>query len=431
MGTSNSPISLDTLVVHAGRQADPVHGALRPPVYFSVAFEQPGVDEAMERFRGHRKGYTYGRTGNPSSLPIEVALAELDGAAETVGFANGQAAMNVIFNTLLRAGDEFLLSQHTFGGTHSFATGAAVNFGWHAKLVNPIDAASAEALVTDRTKFIMLETVSNPDGVVADLDGYAALARERGIPLILDNTLPTPYLLQAGKYADIVWYSGTKYLNGHGTGMSGFVSDMGRFDWSASGRYPVVAAARGQDSPFVQSAPDAPFAAALRFKATSHGGILTPHEAFLTLCGIDTLALRMTRQVDNATQIAQFLSRHPAVESVQYSGLPDSPQYIRSQRYLPCGVGALLSFNVRGGRDEAVAVAESTRLICYAANIGQTRSLIVHPFTTTHRQSEAQRLLAGVRQNPLRLSVGIESPHDLIADLEQALVRGAKSAPKP
>ena len=423
-----SNLAIDTLVVHAGREADAATGALRPPVHFSTAFEQPSVDEAAQRFSGSKSGFTYGRTSNPSNSPLERAIATLDRAPESVAFANGQAALRVLFETLLKNGDEFLISRHMFGGTFGFASGAQARFGWTPGWIDPTDPITAAALITPKTKFILVESVSNPDGVVAELEGYRKLADAHRLPLVIDNTLPTPYLLDAAKYADIVIYSGTKYLNGHGTGLSGFVTDTGRFNWASDERYPFVAGPRGVDRPFAETHPHAPLAAAVRFFGTGHGGTLTPHEAFLTLSGLDTLALRLDRQVSNAGQIAHFLQQHPAVESVQYSGLSSSPQHERAQKYLPRGVGALLAFNVLGKKEDAIAVAENLQLFSLAANIGQTHSLVVHPATTTHRQSEDQRRAAGISQNTLRLSIGIESPQDLINDLDQAL-RAVRQSP--
>lgn len=414
-------LAYDTLVVHAGREPADGNGALRPPVYFSAAYNQPSVAEAAHRFAGIKSGFTYGRTGNPSSTPLEVAIAALDRSPEAVAFANGQAALRVLFDTLLKAGDEFLVSRHMFGGTFGFSSGASGRFNWTPGWIDPADPKSAISLITPKTKFILLESVSNPDGVVADLEGYRKLADRHRLPLVVDNTLPTSYLLDAARYADVVLTSGTKYINGHGTGLSGFITDTGRFDWAADDRYPFIAGPRGADPAFTQTHPVAPLAAAVRFFGTGSGGTLSPHEAFLTLAGLDTLALRLDRQVSNAKKIATFLQQHPAVELVQYSGLKSSPQYERVQKYLPRGVGALLSFNVRGGRNEAVAVAERLQLFSIAANIGQTRSLVVHPATTTHRQSEDQRRAAGIGPNTLRLSIGIENPQDLIRDLHRGL----------
>jgi len=418
--------AIDTLIVHAGRPADESTGALRPAVYFSSAYAQPDVAQAAQRFSGSTRGFTYGRTSNPTNSPLEAALATLDGAPESVAFANGQSALRVLFDTLLRQGDEFLISRHLFGGTFGFASGAQARFGWTPGWIDPTNPASAASLITPKTKFILIESVSNPDGVVADLDGYRALADQHRLPLVIDNTLPTPYLLDAGRVADVVLYSGTKYLNGHGTGLSGFITDTGRFNWQSDERYPAIAAPRGIDLPFTSTHSHAPLAAAVRFYGTGHGGVLTPHEAFLTLNGLDTLALRLDRQVSNTQQIAHFLQEHPAVESVQYSGLPSSPHYARAQKYLPRGAGALLAFNVLGGRDAAITVAENLSLFSLAANIGQTRSLVVHPATTTHRQSEDQRRAAGIGPNTLRLSIGIENPVDLIHDLGRALEIASK-----
>jgi O-acetylhomoserine (thiol)-lyase len=346
-----------------------------------------------------------------------------------VAAASGHAAQFLAFFTLLEPGDEFVASRALYGGsitqfTHSFA-----RLGWKGRLVDPQDPESFRRALTPRTKAIFLENLANPGGVVVDLEAVAAVAREAGIPLIVDNTLASPWLCRPFEWgADLVVHSTTKFLSGHGTSMGGVLVESGKFDWSKGGKFPSLAgpepAYHGLN--FYETFGDFGFTMKARAVALrDFGPSMAPMNAFLTITGIETLPLRMERHVRNALEVARFLESHPRVAWVSYAGLESSPWHALAKKYLPRGAGSVFTFGVKGGYAAGVKLVESCELFSHLANVGDTRSLVIHPASTTHRQlSDEQRAAAGAGPDVVRLSVGLESAADLIRDLDQALGSG-------
>ncbi len=417
---------IETRAVHAGARPDPVTGARATPIYQTTSFVFDDVDHAASLFNLQTFGYIYSRITNPTVAVLEERIANLEDGRAAVACATGHAAQFIAFFTLLEPGDHIVASKYLYGGSVTQFTKSFPRIGWTSTLVEPNDAQAVDAAIQDNTKAIFVEALANPGGVVVDLEPLAALARHHKIPLVVDNTMATPYLCQPIHWgADIVIHSATKFIGGHGNSMGGVVVESGKFDWFASGKFPGMT----QPEPayhgltFAETFGD--FGFTMRARAVAlrdFGPSLSPTNAFNLITGVETLPLRMQRQCDNALAVATFLETHPKVAWVSYAGLPSSPYHDLANRYLTDGYGSVFTFGVKGGFDAGTRAVEAANLFSHLANIGDTRSLIIHPASTTHRQLEPeQRAASGAGDDVIRLSIGIETVTDLIGDLDQAL----------
>ncbi len=430
------PFDFATRAVHAGAAPDPTTGARSTPIFQTTAYVFDDADHAASLFNLQTFGYIYSRLTNPTVAVLEERIANLEGGRGAVAAASGHAAQLLAFFTLMEPGDEFVASRNLYGGSITQFTHSFKKFGWTAHFVDPGDPQNFKRALTPRCKAIFLETLANPGGVVVDLEAVAKIAKAAGIPLIVDNTMATPYLCRPFEWgADIVVHSTTKFLGGHGNSMGGVVVESGKFDWRASGKFPSMA---GPDPAyhglnFAETFGD--FAYTMKTRAVGLrdlGPTMAPMNAFLTITGIETLHLRMERHCANALKVAQFLESHPAVAWVSYAGLASSPYNKLARKYLPKGAGSVFTFGVKGGYEAGVKVVETVELFSHLANIGDTRSLIIHPASTTHRQlTEEQQIRAGAGPDVVRLSIGIESADDLVRDLDRALAAAAPAAKAP
>lgn len=418
-----------TLAVHAGAQSDPTTGAAVTPIYQTASFEFNSPEHAAALFNLQEFGNIYSRLTNPTVGVLEGRVAALEGAPAALGVASGHAAQLITFHTLMEPGDEILASTKLYGGSMTQLSQSFKKFGWSANFVDP-DPEKMKAAITPKTKAIFIESLANPGGVVTDIAAIADVAHEAGIVLVVDNTLATPYLCRPIEHgADIVVHSLTKFLGGQGNSIGGIIVDSGKFDWMKSGKYSTLSQPSESyhgmvfGEVFGEAMGNIAFAIACRAVGLRDlGPALSPMNAFLILNGIETLPLRMQRHADNALEVARFLQAHDQVEWVSYAGLEDSPYYALKQKYMPKGAGAVMTFGVKGGYEAGKKVVANVKLFKHLANIGDTRSLIIHPSSTTHRQlSEANQVKAGAGPEVVRLSVGIEDVEDIKADLDQAL----------
>ena len=418
---------LETLSIHAGNRPDAATGSRIPPIYQTTAFAFDDCDHASSLYNLQEPGNIYGRLSNPTTAVLEQRLAALDGAVGACCVASGHAAQLVALYPLMAPGKTIVASDKLYGGSITQFTRTFNQFGWRANLVNihDLDAVN-EAVSKKNVAVLFAESLANPDGNVSDIDKLAKIAHDAGIPLIIDNTMATPVMCQPGKFgADIIVYSTTKFLSGHGNALGGAVVDMGTFDWLNCAKYPSL------------SAPD-PAYHGITFAETfgKHGFItychasvlrdlgptLSPMNAFLTLTGLETLPLRMRQHNENAAKVAHFLNQHEKISNVSWAGLSSSPYYSLAKKYLQNGAGSVFTVSLKGGYEAGIKLVENCNLISHLANIGDTRTLIVHPASTTHRQlTSEQREAAGVGDNIVRLSIGIEHADDIIADLDGAL----------
>lgn len=417
-----------TLAIHAGAQPDPTTGARATPIYQTTSFVFDDVDHAASLFGLQAFGNIYTRITNPTNAVLEERVAALEGGTAALAVASGHAAQHLVFHTLLTPGDEFIASRKLYGGSINQFSHAFKSFGWNVVWADPDDVSSFERAVTPKTKAIFIESIANPGGVVTDVAAISAIAKKAGVPLIVDNTLATPYLWQPIKDgADIVVHSATKFLGGHGNSIGGVIVDAGTFDWSASGRYPFLTEPRPEYSGMVLHETFGNFAFAIAARVLGLrdlGPALSPFNAFLILTGIETLALRIQRHSENALKVAQWLAAHPKVSWVSYPGLATDKYHALAQKYLPKGAGAVFTFGLKGGYEAGVKLVSNVELFSHLANIGDTRSLIIHPASTTHRQlTDESKTAAGAGPEVVRLSIGIEDAADIIGDLDQALAK--------
>ena len=418
----------DTLQIHAGARPDPATGARQTPIYQTTAYVFRDADHAAALFNLQEVGYIYSRLTNPTVAVLGERIATLEGGVGAVCCSSGHAAQIMALFPLMGPGRNIIASTRLYGGTITQFSQTIKRFGWSAKFVDTDDLDAVKAAIDDDTRAIFCETIANPGGYVSDIPALANIADGAGIPLIVDNTSATPWLCRPIEMgATLVVHSTTKYLTGNGTVTGGAVVDSGKFDWSASAKFPSL------------SAPE-PAYHGLRFHETfgalaftfhgiaiglrDLGMTMNPQGAHYTLMGIETLSLRMERHVANAKKVAAWLEADPRVESVTYAGLPSSPYHDRAARLYPKGAGALFTFAVKGGFDACVKLVDSLELFSHVANLGDTRSLIIHSASTTHRQlSPEQQQAAGAAPNMVRVSIGIEDADDIIADLDQALAK--------
>ncbi len=423
---TNVEYGFETRAIHAGATPDPTTGARSTPIYQTTAYVFNDADHAASLFNLHDFGYIYSRLTNPTVSVLEERVASLEGGRAACAAGSGHAAQFLVFATMLEPGDEFLASRALYGGSLTQFGLSFKKLGWHCNFVDPHDPENFRRALTPKTKAIFIESLANPGGIVVDIAAIADIAHEAGIPLIVDNTLATPYLCRPFEWgADIVTHSTTKFIGGHGNSMGGMIVESGKFDWAQNGKFPAMS----EPEPayhglrFYENFGD--FAFTMKARAVAlrdYGPSMAPFNAFLTITGCETLHLRMERHCANAQAVAEFLSNHPRVDWVSYAGLPSSKYYDLAQKYMPKGAGAVFTFGVKGGYEAGIKLVEGVRLFSHLANIGDTRSLILHPASTTHRQlTEEQRVAAGAGPDVIRLSVGLETAADLIEDLNQAL----------
>lgn len=418
-----------TLSIHAGAQPDPATGARATPIYQTTSFVFDDVDHAASLFGLQAFGNIYTRITNPTTAVLEERVAALEGGTAALAVASGHAAQMLAFHALMTPGDEFIASNKLYGGSINQFNHSFKSFGWNVKWADPDDISTFEKAVTPKTKAIFIESIANPGGIVTDIAAIAAVAKKAGVPLIVDNTLASPYLCRPIEHgADIVLHSLTKFMGGHGNSMGGVIVDGGTFDWSKDGKYPFLSEPRPEYQGMVlhETFGNFAFAIALRVLGLRDlGPAISPFNAFMILTGMETLPLRMQRHCDNTLAVAQWLKKHPGVDWVSYAGLADDPSHARMEKYSPKGAGAVLTFGLKGGYDAGVSLVTNVQLFSHLANIGDTRSLIIHPASTTHRQlDDAQKVLAGAGPDVVRLSVGLEDIEDIIADLDQSLKAG-------
>lgn len=419
-------LGFDTKQLHAGYNPAEHYRSKAVPVYQTAAFELGGFDRCVRLFSYKEKGHSYVRFSNPTNDVLERRIAALEGGSAALGMSSGMSAISSTFLNLAQAGDEIAAVKTLYGGSTTLLKKVLPPYGIRANWIEDADDPdSYRAAITEKTKAVYIESLGNPGMNVIDIEAVAKIAHEHGIPLVVDNTFATPYLLRPFEFgADIVCHSATKYLSGHGTVISGIAVEKGGFNW-LNGKFPQFEEFYKEYTGSIEEAElrrDL-FTYRLRIRyLTELGGHLSPTSAFLILQGMETLSLRMQRHADNARKVAEFLSAHPAVRSVAYPSLPSSPYHALAEKYFPKGSGAIMAVRLQGGLEAAKRVLERVRIFDYMVNVGDAKSLIVHPATSTHYGlPKEEQEKAGVYDDTLRLSVGIEDPNDLIADLRQAL----------
>ncbi len=429
---SDQTPGFETQALHAGQEVDPTTKSRGVPIYLTTSFVFDSPEHAANLFALKEFGNIYTRIHNPTQDVFEQRIAALEGGAAALAFASGQAAETAAIQNVANAGDEIVSTTSLYGGTYNLFHYTLPKLGIKVNFADP-NPESIKAAITDKTKAVYSETLGNPDLLTLDIEGVANVAHEAGVPLILDNTLPTPYLVRPLDHgADIVVHSATKFIGGHGTAIGGVLIDGGKFDWGASGRFPDFTTPDPSYHGLVYNEVFSPenFGANIAYviKARTHllrdtGAAISPFNSWIFIQGLETLALRMERHSQNATAVARFLSEHPKVSWVNYPGLPSHVAYKTASKYHYRGLyGAILGFGVRGGLEAGRKVIENVKLFSHLANVGDSKSLIIHPATTTHSQlTEAEQATTGVTPDFIRLSVGTETVADIIADLDQAL----------
>jgi len=430
MTTPRAP-RFDTLSLHAGQRPDPATGARAVPIYQTTSYVFDDTEHAASLFNLERAGHIYSRISNPTVAVLEERVSALEGGVGAVATASGQAALHLTIATLMGAGGHIVASSRIYGGSHNMFTHTLPRFGITTTLVDPREPASFEAAITDKTRLVFAETLGNPGLEVLDIAAVAAVAHKHRLPLAIDSTFATPYLCRPIEHgADIVMHSATKFLGGHGIAIGGIVVDGGRFDWTTSGKFPTMTEpyAGYHGIAFAEEYGPAAFIARARAEGLrDFGACMSPANAFYLLQGIETLPVRMARHVANAEAVATFLEKHPAVAWVKYPGLESHPDHALAKRQLPKGAGAILSFGIKGGRKAGARLIERLKVFSHLANVGDAKSLVIHPASTTHQQMSLEDLAkAGVGEELVRLSIGLEDPQDLTDDLGQALAASQK-----
>tara|TARA_R110000868_G_scaffold334571_1_gene595300 strand:- start:4751 stop:6022 length:1272 start_codon:yes stop_codon:yes gene_type:complete len=421
-----SDYNFNTLAVHAGAKPDPTTGARTTPIYQTTSFVFDDADHAASLFGLEAFGNIYTRITNPTTAVLEERVAALEGGVAALAVASGHAAQMIAFHTLMSPGDHFVAATQLYGGSITQFSHSFKKFDWHVDWADATDPATIKKAIGPKTKAVFIESMANPSGRVMDIAAIAAIAHEAGVPLIVDNTLASPYLIRPIEHgADIVIHSATKFLGGHGNSMGGVIVDAGKFDWSKGGKFPTLTEPTGSYNglKIFETFGAISFAIACRVLGLRDlGPAISPFNAFMIITGIETLPLRMQRHCDNALAVATFLKNHPKVSWVSYSGLADDPSHKLQQKYAPKGAGALLTFGVKGGYEAGKKLVNTIELLSHLANLGDTRSLVIHPASTTHRQlTDEQKIAAGAGPDVVRLSIGIEDVADITKALDKAL----------
>ncbi len=421
------PYRIETLAVHAGQQPDPTTGARTVPIYQTSSYSFKDTDQAANLFALTESGNIYTRLMNPTSDVFEQRMAALDGGVGALATASGQSAITLAILNIAQAGDEIVSADNLYGGTYNLLHYTLGRLGINVIFVDSSDPANFAKAITSKTKAVYAESIGNPKLDVLDFEAVAEITHEHGLPFIVDNTT-VPYLVRPIDYGvDIIVYSATKFIGGHGTSLGGVIVDSGKFDWT-NGKFPLIAdpdpSYHGMN--FVEALkPMGNIAYITKARVAvmrDLGPAISPFNSFLLLQGLETLHLRMPRHSENALQVAQFLKNHPKVSWVNYPGLPGNPQYAKAQKYLSQGAGGMIGFGVKGGKEAGIKFINSVKLLSHVANIGDAKSLVIHPASTTHQQlSETEQLATGVTPDFIRLSVGIEHAEDIMEDIDQAL----------
>ncbi|AHV99080.1 homocysteine synthase [Paenibacillus sabinae] len=419
-------LSFETLAVHAGQQIDPTTFSRAVPLYQTTSYGFRDAEHAANLFGLQEFGNIYTRLMNPTTDVFEQRIAALEGGAAALATASGAAAISFSILNIAGAGDEIVSSSSLYGGTYNLFSTTLPKLGIKVHFVDSANPENFRSAITENTKALYAETIGNPRGDVLDIEAVAAIAHEHGIPLIVDNTFPSPYLLRPIEHgADIVVHSATKFIGGHGTSIGGVIVDGGKFDWKASGKFPGLTEPDPSYHGLVYTDALGPIAYIIKARVQllrDIGASISPFNSWLLLQGLETLHLRLERHSQNALQVAKFLEAHEDVEWVSYPGLPSHPSYELAQKYLPKGQGAILTFGIKGGSEAGRRVIENVKLFSHLANVGDSKSLIIHPSSTTHQQlSSEEQLSAGVTPELIRLSIGTEAIDDIIGDLQQAI----------
>jgi O-acetylhomoserine (thiol)-lyase len=416
----------DTLSLHAGQRPDPVTGARAVPIYFTTSYAFPDTDEAAAMFNLEQPGHIYSRISNPTVAVLEERIAALDGGVGAVCAASGTAALHLAIASLLSAGDHIVASKNLYGGSYNMMNLTLPRFGITTTFVDPRDPAAFVSAIQPNTKLFYGETLGNPGIEVLDIEAIANAAHAHGLPLMVDSTFSTPYLIRPIEHgADIVMHSVTKFLGGHGTALGGVIVDGGRFDWLASDKFPTLTEPYAGYHGIVFAEEFGPSALGMRARSEGlrdFGACMSPHNAFALLQGIETLPLRMARHVDNTDRVLEMLQANDAVSWVKHPRVPSHPDFELAKRLYPKGAGSILSFGVKGGRSAGRKFIEAVQLATHLANVGDAKTLVIHPGSTTHGQLTPEQLeRSGISEDLIRLSVGLEDPQDIVEDLERAL----------
>ncbi|MEZ5661065.1 MAG: O-acetylhomoserine aminocarboxypropyltransferase [Burkholderiaceae bacterium] len=422
------PYRFDTLVLHAGTPPDPATGSRAMPIHLTTAYVFPSADDAAALFNMETSGHVYSRISNPTVAAFEERMAMLEGGVGAIATASGQAALHLTIATLAAAGSHIVASRALYGGSHNLLAYTLRRFGIETTFVDPRDADAWARAIRPETRLLFGEVLGNPGLDVLDIPRVADIAHSAGLPLVVDATFATPWLLRPGEHgADLIIHSATKFLCGHGTVLGGVVVDNGRFDWHTSGRFPELTEPYEgfHGMVFADESTVAPFLLRARREALrDFGACMSPMNAFQILQGLETLPLRMARHIENTRQVVAFLAEQPQVRALAYPERPDHPDHALAQRLLPRGCGAVFSFDLDADRETGRRFVESLRLFSHLANVGDAKSLVIHPASTTHFRMDAPALAAaGIGEGTLRLSIGLEDPADLLGDLKQAFRR--------
>ena len=419
----------ETLQLHAGQeQPDSATGARAVPIYQTTSYVFADCNQAAARFSLEEEGNIYGRLTNPTQEAFEQRMAALEGGTAALAVASGAAAITYTFQNLAKAGDHLVAAKTIYGGSYNLLAHTLTEYGITVTFVDPDDPENFRRAIRENTRGVFLETLGNPNSNVIDMEAVAGIAHENGIPLVVDNTFATPYLIRPIEHgADLVLHSATKFLGGHGTALGGIIVDSGNFDWAASGRYPAIAAPNPSyhGVTFTQAAGNAAFVTYIRaVLLRDMGACISPFAAFLLLQGTETLSLRLERHRDNTRQVVGYLSAHPLVERVNHPSLPEHPDHALFQQYFPQGGASIFTFEIRGGAEEAYRFIDHLKLFSLLANVADVKSLVIHPASTTHAQLTDEELQKqGIYKNTIRLSIGTEHIDDITEDLEQAFCR--------
>jgi O-acetylhomoserine (thiol)-lyase len=425
--------SFDTLALHAGAAPDPATGARATPIHLTTSFVFESSEQAASLFNMERAGHVYSRISNPTTAVFEERVAALEGGVGAIATASGQAALHLAVATIAGAGSHIVASAALYGGSHNLLAYTLARFGIETTFVRPRDIDGWRAAIRPNTKLLFGESLGNPGLDVLDIPRVSAIAHDAGVPLLVDATFTTPWLQQPFRLgADLVFHSATKFLSGHGTVVGGVLADSGRFDWERSGRFPELSApyAGFHDMVFTEESTVGAFLLRARREGLrDFGACMSPHTAWLILQGLETLPLRMERHVANARKVVAFLAAHPMVAAVGYPELESHPDHALAKTLLPRGCGSVFSFDLRGSRAQGVAFIEALQLFSHLANVGDCRSLVIHPASTTHfRMDDAALAAAGIGPGTIRLSIGLEDADDLIVDLKAALKQAERTA---
>ncbi|WP_160044531.1 homocysteine synthase [Paenibacillus sp. USDA918EY] len=430
--SNERPLSFETLAVHAGQQIDPTTLSRAVPLYQTTSYGFRDSEHAANLFALKEFGNIYTRLMNPTTDVFEQRVAALEGGVGALATSSGQAAITFSVLNIAGAGDEIVSSSTLYGGTYNLFSTTLAKLGIKVHFVDASNPENFRAAITDKTKALYAESIGNPKGDVLDIEAVANIAHENGIPLIIDNTFPSPYLLRPIEHgADVVVHSATKFIGGHGTSIGGIIVDGGKFDWAGSGKFPGLTEPDPSYHGVVYTEAVGPLAFIIKARVQllrDMGATISPFNSWMLLQGLETLHLRMERHSQNALKVAQFLESNDAVEWVSYAGLPSHPSYELAKKYLPKGQGAILTFGIKGGKEAGRKVIENVKLFSHLANVGDSKSLIIHPASTTHQQlSEEEQIAAGVNPEMLRLSIGTEAIDDILYDLEQAIAASQQS----